>query len=229
MAAILENGGHIEILRGPRFFSWIVTPIEYLCKICCLYHNLNDSYSYLLSYWGRIHNACVCSAMLHASEKQALATPSLKRLHRNDTTMMRWVYNMRHDQIDSSECLLNNSKIQNLESRLRTNRLRWHGHVTREEDEWINQVRSREGLRRAVQGKPKKSNRRYGQQRVRPAKHTCVHACLKLFALENIIFNIHLLSSNLLSFWCEIVCHIQDYRGIFHNAWSYLNDTLNSG
>ena len=51
MAAILENGGHIEILRGPRFFSWKVTPVEYLCQNCCLYHNLNDSYSYLLCYW----------------------------------------------------------------------------------------------------------------------------------------------------------------------------------
>ena len=37
MAAILKNGDHIEILRGPRFF------LEY---------NLNDSYSYLLQYMG---------------------------------------------------------------------------------------------------------------------------------------------------------------------------------
>ena len=27
-----------------------MTPIEYLCQSCCLYHNLNDSYSYLLRY-----------------------------------------------------------------------------------------------------------------------------------------------------------------------------------
>ena len=37
MAAILENGGHIEILRGPRFFFLE----EYLCQIWCLYHDLN--------------------------------------------------------------------------------------------------------------------------------------------------------------------------------------------
>ena len=35
----------------PAFFSWIVIPIEYLCQMCCLYHNLNDSYSYLLRYF----------------------------------------------------------------------------------------------------------------------------------------------------------------------------------
>ena len=37
------------------FFSWRVTPIEYLCQICCLYHNLNDSSdicNYLLHYCG---------------------------------------------------------------------------------------------------------------------------------------------------------------------------------
>ena len=36
-----------------RVFSWRVTPIEYLCQICCLYHNLNDSSdicNYLLHY-----------------------------------------------------------------------------------------------------------------------------------------------------------------------------------
>ena len=50
MAAILKNGGHIEILRGPRFFLEKCPPIEYFGQICCLYHNLNDSYSYLLHY-----------------------------------------------------------------------------------------------------------------------------------------------------------------------------------
>ena len=50
------HGGHLGKWRPywnfawPAFFSWIVTPIEYLCQICCLYHNLNDSYSYLLRY-----------------------------------------------------------------------------------------------------------------------------------------------------------------------------------
>ena len=61
MATILENGGHIKILRGPRFFLR-VTPLEYLCQICCLYHNLNDSSdicNYLLHYgeYGRINQS----------------------------------------------------------------------------------------------------------------------------------------------------------------------------
>ena len=53
MAAILENGGHIEILRGPRFFLKSDPPIEHLHQICCFYHNLNDSSdicNYLLHY-----------------------------------------------------------------------------------------------------------------------------------------------------------------------------------
>ena len=36
MAAILK-------FAWPTFFSWRVTPIDYLYQICCLYHNLNDS------------------------------------------------------------------------------------------------------------------------------------------------------------------------------------------
>ena len=53
---MIPHGGHLEKWRPywnfarPAFFSRIVTPIEYLCQICCLYHNLNDSYSYLLHY-----------------------------------------------------------------------------------------------------------------------------------------------------------------------------------
>ena len=50
MAAMLENGGQIEILCGPRFFCLKGDP--YLCQKCCLYHNLNDSYSYIICYVG---------------------------------------------------------------------------------------------------------------------------------------------------------------------------------
>ena len=52
----IPHGSHLGKWRPywnfawSALFSWIVTPIEYLCQICCLYHNLNDSYSYLLRY-----------------------------------------------------------------------------------------------------------------------------------------------------------------------------------
>ena len=41
----------------PALFSDRGTPIEYLYQICCFYHKLEDSYTYLLHYnegmgWG---------------------------------------------------------------------------------------------------------------------------------------------------------------------------------
>ena len=53
MAAILKNGGRIEILRGPRFMFFFVlflrvSPIGHVHQNGCLYHNLNDFYTYLL-------------------------------------------------------------------------------------------------------------------------------------------------------------------------------------
>ena len=37
MAAFLENGDHIEILHGPRFFSLIVTPKSVCAKsVACI-------------------------------------------------------------------------------------------------------------------------------------------------------------------------------------------------
>ena len=44
----IARGGHLGKWRPywnfawPAFFSWRMTPIVYLCQICCLYHNLND-------------------------------------------------------------------------------------------------------------------------------------------------------------------------------------------
>ena len=55
----IARGGHLGKWRPywnfawPAFFPWRVTPIMYLCQICCLYHNLNDSSdicNYLLHY-----------------------------------------------------------------------------------------------------------------------------------------------------------------------------------
>ena len=65
----IARGGHLGKWRPywnfawPAFFSWRETPIEYLCQICCLYHNLNNSSdicNYLLHYMGELGRVPTC-------------------------------------------------------------------------------------------------------------------------------------------------------------------------
>ena len=55
----IAHGGHLEKWRPywnfvwPTLFSCRVTPVEYVYQICCLYHNLKESYeicNYLFHY-----------------------------------------------------------------------------------------------------------------------------------------------------------------------------------
>ena len=48
-----RNGGHVERMAAIMRIAWFfikVTLREYLCRIWCLYHILNDSLTYLLCY-----------------------------------------------------------------------------------------------------------------------------------------------------------------------------------
>ena len=64
---ILKNGGHIEILHGPRYFP-AGGPLKNICtKICCLYHNLKDSYTYLFRY----NDEFLCILVINVHEQHA--------------------------------------------------------------------------------------------------------------------------------------------------------------
>ena len=107
---------------------------------------------------GRVYSSCVRSVMLYGSECWALTQSSLARLQRNDRAMIRWICNVKSDQIQQvrSEALLDRLHIPSLEQLLRANRLRWFGHVERS-DAWIKKCRDVqvESCRRA--GRPKKT------------------------------------------------------------------------
>ena len=96
--------------------------------------------------------------MLSGSECWALTQSALARLERNDKAMIRWICNVKADQIQNirTETLLNLLKIPRLEDMLRSNRLRWYGHVERNTG-WINRCRNIKVNSRRKAGRPKKT------------------------------------------------------------------------
>ena len=107
---------------------------------------------------GRVYNTCVRSVMLSGSECWALTQSALARLERNDKAMIRWICNIKADQIQNirSDALLDLLKIPSLEDLLRANRLRWYGHTERSTG-WINRCRNITVNSRRRAGRPKKT------------------------------------------------------------------------
>ena len=113
--------------------------------------------SFPLTSRGKVYNSCVRSAMLHASETWALTSSDLHRLQRNDRAMIRWMCGVTtKDKVNSQE-LLERMQLDDLTKVLRTRRLRWHGHVERN-DGWLKKVQDvkpQSGNR--GRGRPKKT------------------------------------------------------------------------
>ena len=107
---------------------------------------------------GRVYSSCVRSKMLHGSENWALTQSSLARLERNDKAMIRWICNVKPDQIQQirTETLLETLCIPKLEDVIRKSRLRWYGHVERSHG-WISKCRSITVPCRKKPGRPKKT------------------------------------------------------------------------
>ena len=80
---------------------------------------------------GKVFNACVHSALLHGSETWAPTAPDLKRLRRNDRSMVRWICGVKNDDEVSSDSFCAMLGVQEVTAALRTRRLRWYGHVAR--------------------------------------------------------------------------------------------------
>lgn len=80
---------------------------------------------------GKVFSACVRSAMLHGSESWAPNAHDLQRLRRNDRAMVRWICAARPTDEISSEELHKQLGVIEIDSLLRSRRLRWYGHVQR--------------------------------------------------------------------------------------------------
>ena len=81
--------------------------------------------------------------MLYGSETWATTVDTMSRLRRNGRAMLRWMCNVKVNDKVSSDSILSKLGLQDIDTILRTNRLRWFGHVERSTG-WINHVRNLE-------------------------------------------------------------------------------------
>ena len=78
---------------------------------------------------GKVFTACVRSTMLHGSETWAPNASDLQRLRRNDRTMIRWICGAKLADEIPSAVLRQKLDLDEITAVLRTQRLRWYGHV----------------------------------------------------------------------------------------------------
>ena len=111
-----------------------------------------------LSYITReqIYSTYIRTVLLYASECWAPNVNDLLKLQRNDRAMIRWTCNVRLKDHISSDSLLRKLGINNIQTLLRYNRLRWFGHVVRN-DGCINSITEFEVGGQRGRGRPKKT------------------------------------------------------------------------
>jgi hypothetical protein len=102
----------------------------------------------------RVYSACVRSVMLYGSETWAISMSTQSRLVRNKRAMLRWMYGSTPDEFLSTVDLL--TKVKPIKDMLRSNRLRWFGHVEHSTG-WISQVRKIQIPARKTRDRPKLS------------------------------------------------------------------------
>ena len=105
---------------------------------------------------GKVYSSCVRSVMLHEAETWAMKAVTLNRLRRNDRAIIRWICNVKAKNEVSSDSLLTKLGIQDLDVVLRTDRMRWFGHVEPSTG-WISEVRKLNVVAQKRSGRPRKS------------------------------------------------------------------------
>ena len=114
--------------------------------------------THALSYitCGQIYSMYIRTVLLYASECWAPNVNDLLKLQRNDRAMIRWTCNVRLKGHISSDSLLRKLGINNIQTLLQYNRLRWFGHVVRN-DGCINSITEFEVDGQRGRGRPKKT------------------------------------------------------------------------
>ena len=79
---------------------------------------------------GKVYSSCVRGVMLHASECWAPRVSETQRLCTNERRMLRWMLG-KCDLNCPTTTLLKSFNLPCMDSVLRSNRLRWYGHVMR--------------------------------------------------------------------------------------------------
>ena len=164
---VLLNGEKLDVVDCFCYLGDSVSPgggcqVAVTTRIRCAWGKFREllplltSRSMKSSTKGRMYNLYVRKAMSHASECWALTSADLTRLQRSDRSMIRWMCNVRWTDRRSSESLLEQLKIPSLSTLLRCNRLRWYGHVQRN-DGCINDALYMQIDGEKTRGRPKKT------------------------------------------------------------------------
>ena len=108
-------------------------------RICCAWKKFRELLPLLTSHFlslpskGKMFAIYIRKALLHACECWGPTASDLSRLQRCDRSMIRWICNISWKDNVSSVTLLERLKIPALDSVLTCSRLRWYGHVQRDE------------------------------------------------------------------------------------------------
>ena len=118
-----------------------------------------------LSVRGRLYSysSCVQSSMLHGSETWPVRKENEVALQRAEMRMVRWMCGVELQDRVLSKGLRERLGLDDIISVLQQNRLQWHGHVLRKEDnDWVKKRMEYEVEGARPRGRPKKTWRDCG-------------------------------------------------------------------
>ena len=124
------------------------------------------------------------TVLLYASECWASNVNNLLKLQRNDRAMIRWTCNVRLKDHISSDSLLRKLGINNIQTLLRYNRLRWFG---QRNDGCINSITEFEVVGQRGRGRPKKT----WKDTINKKIHSQANLTSKPYFLFIILFSTH--------------------------------------
>ena len=111
-----------------------------------------------LALKGKVYASCVRSCMLHGSETWPMRAEHEAKLERTEMRMIRWMCGVSMRERKTSAELREWIGVEVVGDVMRTNRLRWFGHVERKlEDDWVKKCGTLEVEGRKPRGRPKKT------------------------------------------------------------------------
>ena len=130
-----------DITRFLVLFTLVrVMPRRLLDSVVTILHytRLTANKDVSLIMRGRLYSSCVRSSMLHGSETWPVRKENVVALQRPDMRMVRWMCGVKlKDRLPSKE-LRERLGVDDIALILQQNRLRWHGHVLRkDDDDWV--------------------------------------------------------------------------------------------
>ena len=146
------NNDKTKILISGPDLTTLKDTGKHPCGVCRSRVGSNSIFCSGCSHW--VHKKC--SGLKGKGECWAPTKFDFLKLQRNDRAMIRWIYNIRLDERLSSDSLLRELRIDNLETLMRYNRLCWYGHVSKNKS-WIKRCSEFKVEGTRERGRPRKT------------------------------------------------------------------------